>query len=697
MAEPTYRYLGLRPGSWPGCTRTGLVDDTDHAVRLAPLQGDPLAVGADAAGALAGAAGIGIAPDGTIYVADPAGSRILEIACDGSVAPFSCLAGPGPAVGQLDDPRAVLVGPRDALYIADTGNHRVVVVDRASGVVTGVFGGFTTPVDLAVDSSQRLYVADQDAPAVVRMDLDGYRDPGFAVAVTAPRAVATLVTPAGERLLVVDGGAAPALRVFGLDGQADAAMTAELAQIAADDIVQATSDGNALYVAGPGGVLAFGLDGTLLGPVADVHGAAAGLGLDCAGRLVVAGGSGVARLDGVRRAGFGQLLLGPLRLAGDADRWDRVAAELLDPLPDGAHIRIWTRTTASAVAPPLPPAAPAPGEEIERTPPDEWRAAPLDATDTLVLHRPAPVLWVCVDLIGDGTATPAVRAVRADFLAGGLPAHLPEIYNRNDATETVWRLVNLLAAPLDELNAAIADLPRLFDAAAAPDRATAPWLDALAVWVCQPLETRYGEHLRRELVAGAFVEHGRRGTRTALEATLTLAADATVTVTENAAEASLWQLGGDASVLGFTTMLTPFEAQGAVVGTTAEVDRSHLIDDDDVGWPLDADVAHRFCVHVAATELAPERRSGLVAAIDTEKPAHTVAHLCVIEPRTSVGFQCRIGVDLMVGGDPPTLRLGTPLDGGSALRATARSSGVGSAIDESNRVGRSPALVSGGP
>jgi hypothetical protein len=73
-----------------------------------------------------------------------------------------------------------------------------------------------------------------------------------------------------------------------------------------------------------------------------------------------------------------------------------------------------------------------------------------------------------------------------------------------------------------------------------------------------------------------------------------------------------------------------------------------------------------------------------------------VAHLCVIEPQTTVGFQCRIGIDMMVGGDPPTLRLGMPLDGEAALRATSRSSGVGSRIDETNRVGRIPALVPGG-
>jgi phage tail-like protein len=250
---------------------------------------------------------------------------------------------------------------------------------------------------------------------------------------------------------------------------------------------------------------------------------------------------------------------------------------------------------------------------------------------------------------------------------------------------------------LDELDAAIADLPRLFDGDAVPDRRAAPWLDALAVWVDQPLDDRLGEADRRALVAQAFVEHGRRGTRAALEAVLGRAAAAPVTVTDSAASAELWQLGADGSLLGFSTMLAPFEAQGAVVGTTAEVDRSHLIVDADVGWPLYSDVAHRFCVRVAATTLAPERRAGLVAAIEAEKPAHTVAHLCVVEPRTTVGFQSRVEIDMIVGGEPPPLRLGDALDGEHGLRDTPQYAGVGSAIDEANRVGRLPALVSGGP
>ncbi len=48
------------------------------------------------------------------------------------------------------------------------------------------------------------------------------------------------------------------------------------------------------------------------------------------------------------------------------------------------------------------------------------------------------------------------------------------------------------------------------------------------------------------------------------------------------------------------------------------------------------------------------------AVIGREKPAHTLYHLCVIEPRMRVGFQARLGIDTIVAGPlPPTRMNGT--------------------------------------
>ena len=73
-------------------------------------------------------------------------------------------------------------------------------------------------------------------------------------------------------------------------------------------------------------------------------------------------------------------------------------------------------------------------------------------------------------------------------------------------------------------------------------------------------------------------------------------------------------------------MLAPAHAQGAVVGTTATLDQSHLVTNEDFGVPLFEDVAHQFSVQVyrgqvQCAETLPQVR----AVIEREKPAHTTA------------------------------------------------------------------------
>ena len=43
--------------------------------------------------------------------------------------------------------------------------------------------------------------------------------------------------------------------------------------------------------------------------------------------------------------------------------------------------------------------------------------------------------------------------------------------------------------------------------------------------------------------------------------------------------------------------------------------------------------------------------------VDREKPAHTDYRVQVVAPEMRVGFQARIGIDAIVGGEPPALAL----------------------------------------
>jgi len=112
-------------------------------------------------------------------------------------------------------------------------------------------------------------------------------------------------------------------------------------------------------------------------------------------------------------------------------------------------------------------------------------------------------------------------------------------------------------------------------------------------------------------------------------------------------------------MLGFNTVLAPAHEQGAILASTAMLGQSHLLAAADIGTPLFADIAHRFCVQVYAAQLTEPRTHDLILQVlDREKPAHTEYHVCVIEPRMRVGVQSRIGIDSLVAGPAPDLRLG---------------------------------------
>ena len=106
-------------------------------------------------------------------------------------------------------------------------------------------------------------------------------------------------------------------------------------------------------------------------------------------------------------------------------------------------------------------------------------------------------------------------------------------------------------------------------------------------------------------------------------------------------------------------MLAPAQPQGAVVGTSSDLDQSHLITNDDFGSPLFTDVAYRFIVNVYRGQIMCESMLPRIRAVlDQEKPAHTAYELCIIEPRFRVGFQSRVGVDTVVAGAQRSLALG---------------------------------------
>lgn len=728
----TYRLLNLER-RWPDFRRdlrrgieiradgalvlAGLPDlSTTSILEVAPVPG------------LEGPVGVGVDACGNLFVADPVLHRIVRVdACSGDMTPLRCITGPGSESGQLMSPRGVAVDrTRGILYVADTGNARIVALHLTTEQVVGIWGdpefgaredptapgAFLKPWDVAVDRRGRVYVADPGLRGMdgvfrggrlQRFDAAGRVEQEFAATLAAedvqpvaPAGVTVAVLPdsGDERLLVLDWHPVHArLLVFDLDGHYDTQATGDWAHVVGDTDapvgIDVTPEG-VLYVAdsASGQVLVFDRSGSLLGASRPADGFVTGIALDRDGRLVVNPGAGGAVRRPLGRANLAQcgtFVAGPFVAATQTTRWHRIVLDA-DPLLDGAHLRLYTRTSdiEDGSDPARIPAHPAPcggladpalvpSDVWAAAPLDTWRAASWDATEMLALNDPGKFLWIAGTFRGDAYATPVVHQIRLHYNEDGLQRHLPSIYRRAFAVgarspddqagrhaQFLGRALALFETALDHENALVTELPSLFDAGAAPDERDGAadrerrWLDWLATWVDAALDDGWTEDRRREVVAGAFRAHARRGTPESLRRAIALYTGATAIIEDLSLGSQAWVL--DTTMLGRDTTLAAAHADGAVLASTAVVDRSQLVSAEHTGAPVFEPASHRFVVRVYEGDLRTRARMDDVRRIiEREKPAHTAYHLCAIEPRMRVGAQSQLGVDSIVAG-PTTPR-----------------------------------------
>lgn len=162
---------------------------------------------------LSGPAGVTVDAEGNLYIADTGNNRIVYIPYNGSwnVAEASVIG------SDLTTPLATAVDSSGNVYVADSGSGQVYRLEApiSSGIQQLVAVGYSNPSALAADASGSLFVVDQGAQTVLRIPYtSGALDPNAAIEVgfgiAAPYGLA--LDPSGN-LIVTDSTHAAAYAV----------------------------------------------------------------------------------------------------------------------------------------------------------------------------------------------------------------------------------------------------------------------------------------------------------------------------------------------------------------------------------------------------------------------------------------------------------------------------------------------------
>ena len=650
---------------------TGLVA-TEQGLALAPAPA--LTPGPGVAGGLPEQR-TGVAANGTRFEID--GDQILVTPQSDCLQPGQApvrrvlrgIGGTGSAAGRLKASQGLTIHGT-LLYIADTGNHRVQVFDLCRRAILHVWGGpaagagcgqFNAPASIAVDACGDVFIADTGNHRIVKRcgrggafaAIDGTRLAAHLMFVChGPRRGDRFVyLPARRRLecwtvadrVVVDAAAyatldaarARVLELLDAAGSTDVLLEWEDAYPPA---LLSAADAEPPFqsptrLAWLGGVL-YAYDATtddvrLLDGCGRVLGRVAAI----PGRVAPAGATSVALVK------TGSLLSTRLDSHIDQCVWHKITLKLTSPPPPGGAVTVWTYSSNSETVTTA---------DVALLGDDAWRTGQTNADDFLVRSPPGRFLWLRIALAGSGVSTPVVSLLKVYFPRESYLQYLPAVY-RHDAISADFldRFLAIFQSGFERIEDQVARLVEYFSPRGVPE----PFLNWLGAWVGMVFDPGWPPRNRRELLRRSPEIYRRRGTADGLKLFIKLALGLDVRIAEDARFRRPVILGSRA-LLG-----SGFRLSGACPADRLRLDVNSTIGNfalQDLGDPAHDhfdDGAHHFTVFVdGPLDETTTRR--LRHLIDMERPAHTNYSLRTVGGRMRVGAESTVGWDTGIGPVP---------------------------------------------
>jgi phage tail-like protein len=541
--------------------------------------------------------GLAQAPDGSLVVAEPNEDRLLRYTTyAGTFRPLwpARLHEP-PDAYTLKGPRGVAFSPTGDLVVADTGHDRVILYTWPHVAVRRVIGlpAGAQPWDLQYDEDGRLYVAAAGLGRVLRFSRLLNQDTeysGGAGSLKAPRHMA-----------------------FDSEGVLFTVDTAVRAVIALDEAGSPLSVAPDVFSRRFPPPLTIEEDGLSLAQDArpdcerlDLP----SIEIDGRGRLKGTQVGLVALPHGVRYPRYGSLVTQALDSGIFDCQWHRLVFDV--SVVPGTTLRVSTLTAPADIDP----------GRLAEVPEARW-ATPLligehDLPEVLVQSPPGRNMWLRIELMGDGDATPQLRSVTVYAPRHSSMSYLPHPFHEEPVSANFLdRYLSYFDTVFSEIETRIEGFAGYLDPYGVP-REFLPWLGS---WFDIEFLAQWPEATQRRFVRQAIVLFRQRGTIAGLQEMIRL----------------------------HTGVREPFPVMLEHFRLRTLTEPLHLGGHEFQFDPA-REIAHNFTVIMPAAVVADvvtEQR--LRAFIDEQKPAHTRYQLLLVRPGIRIGCQSAIGIDTIIG------------------------------------------------